>query len=67
LAGAWRERRLREEELLDLRVGEETVEREEPNDIGLAPASGDQWLFSHERTKDLSNEKLSTRGTRRTS
>jgi hypothetical protein len=57
LPRAWRQRRLREEELLELRTGEETVEREKPYDVGLAAARGDHWLFSDERTKDLSNEK----------
>jgi hypothetical protein len=53
----WGEGRLGEQELRELRVGEETVEGEEPNDIGLATARGDYRLFSDERTKDLSNEK----------
>jgi hypothetical protein len=38
-------------------MGEETVEREEPNDIGLAASRGDHGLVSDERTKNLSNEK----------
>src|SRR6266542_4623174 len=36
LPRAWGEGRLCEEELLELRAGEEPVEREEPDDIGLA-------------------------------
>jgi hypothetical protein len=57
LPRARRQRRLGEEELLELRVGEETVQGEKPNDIGLAAARGDHGLFSDERTKDRSNEK----------
>ena len=33
------------------------MEREEPNDIGLATARSDHWIFLDERTKDLLNEK----------
>ena len=33
------------------------MEREEPNDVRLATARGDQWLLSGERRKDLLNEK----------
>ena len=33
------------------------MERDEPNDVGLAAARDDQRLFSDERTKDLLNEK----------
>ena len=57
LPRARREGRFREQELLELRAGEETVEREEPNNIGLAAACRDQGLFSDQRTKDLSKEK----------
>jgi hypothetical protein len=51
------EARVGEQELLELRASEETVEGEEPNDDGLATAGADHGLFSDERTKDLSNEK----------